>query len=152
MFPLWIEPLDGRYLCTGDRANRCNAGTGSASLHMHGACATKADTAAKLGSCKAQLVADNPEQRRFIWAMHRNSVAIKIECRHDRTAPVSSVIAISPAAYGWKLPFSPTPAKAAAGCVFDADKLRAWRPRHRSMRRHKPASPNPAHLLCSRLP
>src|SRR5580692_12861041 len=98
MFPGWIEPLDGRYLCTGDRADRCNAGTGSASLHMHGACATEADTAAKLGSRKAQLVADNPEQRRFIRTMHRNSMAIKIECCHDRAPPLSSVIAISPTA------------------------------------------------------
>src|SRR5580692_12918819 len=83
-----IEPLDGGHLGSRDSANRSDARSRGASLHMDRAGAAEANPATEFSSREAQFVADHPEQRRVTRAVRRNRAAIEIKGSHDRIAPV----------------------------------------------------------------
>src|SRR5271155_2982032 len=90
MSPLWVEPLDRRYLGAGDGADLGDAGSSGAALHMHSAGPTHANPATEFGSCKTKLVANHPQQGSVIRTLHRDGATIEVECRHNLVAPVLS--------------------------------------------------------------
>ncbi len=54
---------------------------------MDGACAALADPAAELGAGQAQVVANDPQQRRAVIALKRNILGIDLE-RHHGSQPL----------------------------------------------------------------
>src|SRR4029453_8898125 len=61
-----VQPFDGGDLGAGHRAERDDAGSRGPALHVHRASTALADAAAELRAGEAELVADDPEQRRVI--------------------------------------------------------------------------------------
>ncbi len=59
------EPLDGQHLAAVGLTGQHQAGVDRLAVHEHGARAAIADVAAELGAGQVELIAQEPEQRRF---------------------------------------------------------------------------------------
>jgi len=87
MSALRVESLDRRHLGAGDCTERGDAGSSGAALHMHSAGPAHANSATELGSSKAELVANHPEQGSVIRTVYRNAATIEVECGHRGEGP-----------------------------------------------------------------
>src|SRR4030095_16246946 len=91
------QTFDGDDLVGGlHTADREDAGAYELPVDVHGAGAALRDAATILGARQADLLTDDPEQRRIGLHLHVTDAAVDVELRHGLTPPVA-ILADSPA-------------------------------------------------------